>query len=360
MTAINIQKSNRFAFLDFLRILAALAVVGYHFTAFNTAWPAATSELFPSLSRVTKYGALGVNLFFVISGFVILMSIHGRTIQAYATSRISRIFPAFWFAVLFGSVLYTFLWPEGKNISLGQFLTNLTMTNSAAGIPHVDGVFWTLWVELRFYILAGVFLLWGITPQRILTVAFLWPLVGLIAIQQKSELLMILLIPGEAPLFAGGMVIYLMYRWGFSITSLLALLFNAFHAANHSTGWLATAMRNNTGQGINDNYMIIGVLLIFVIVALAVLTPIRQVNAYWMTWLGLFTYPLYLMHEAFGWYIITKTSDTYGTHVVLGITLAAVILLSYLVLRFIDQPGGRWLRRRVQKDLERLESATQS
>ncbi len=346
--------STRFAFLDFLRFFAALAVAGYHFTAFNAGWAEPVRELFPVLSRFTKYGALGVELFFVISGFVILLSAYGRSIPAYTASRVARIFPAFWFAALFATFLYLVIWPEGRTIDLGQILTNLTMTHPASGIRHLDGVYWTLWVELRFYILTAFFLVWGITPRRILAVAFLWPLLASIALHQENSLLVTILISREAPLFAGGMVIFVMYKWGFTWTSLLVLLFNAFHAAYRSTGWLANAMRNNTGQVINDNYMILAILLIFAIVAVAVLTPLRRLSAPWMTWLGLFTYPLYLVHETLGWFLINKLGTQLSQHQTLTIVLTASFLLAYLVLRFIDQPGGRWLKRKMQTELEKL------
>lgn len=50
--------------------------------------------MFPVLSEVTRYGYAGVNLFFVISGFVILMSVWGRTAPQFIASRVSRLYPA--------------------------------------------------------------------------------------------------------------------------------------------------------------------------------------------------------------------------------------------------------------------------
>lgn len=60
--------------LDGLRLLAALSVVAYHYTARVGSWPKKPEAIFPAVFPVTAYGWLGVHLFFLISGFVICMS----------------------------------------------------------------------------------------------------------------------------------------------------------------------------------------------------------------------------------------------------------------------------------------------
>ena len=55
------------------------------------------------------------------------------------------------------------------------------MLQSAVGVDHVDGVYWTLWTELRFYLLLGVLSLVGITRRRVVGVAILWPWAALLA-----------------------------------------------------------------------------------------------------------------------------------------------------------------------------------
>lgn len=85
--------------LDAVRITAALVVVLYHYVALGTAWGlSGTQHLFPALRPFALYGWLGVEIFFIVSGFVICMSAWGRTVGDFATSRISRLFPAYWAA----------------------------------------------------------------------------------------------------------------------------------------------------------------------------------------------------------------------------------------------------------------------
>ena len=64
----------RFYEIDLLRFVAAFAVVLFHYTFRGAAGEAFTSVAYPELAGITKYGCLGVDLFFIISGFVILMT----------------------------------------------------------------------------------------------------------------------------------------------------------------------------------------------------------------------------------------------------------------------------------------------
>src|SRR4051794_36362391 len=105
----------RLAALDALRFVAAAAVVMYHLTARTSiAWGPAQTERLGGIGRWTAYGSLGPELFFVISGFVILLTAWGRPTAQVVASRVARLYPAYWFAVLATGVLLLVLWPEGK------------------------------------------------------------------------------------------------------------------------------------------------------------------------------------------------------------------------------------------------------
>src|SRR5699024_10591942 len=107
-----VQRRGRLRAMDALRLLAALAVVLFHFTTRDHGrWGAQLPhEVFPALSHVVRYGYAGVHLFFTISGFVILMSVWGRSPRQFVASRISRLYPAFWVAVLATATL-RWWWP---------------------------------------------------------------------------------------------------------------------------------------------------------------------------------------------------------------------------------------------------------
>src|ERR1700738_3983155 len=92
-------RGHRLYELDLLRLLAAGSVVAFHFTygnhslGFNpVAYPAA-------VTAVTKYGFLGVQVFFFISGIVILNSASSGSARRFAISRMVRLYPAYWACV---------------------------------------------------------------------------------------------------------------------------------------------------------------------------------------------------------------------------------------------------------------------
>ncbi len=51
---------------------------------------------FPTLGPLVRYNYLGVNLFLIISGFVILMSVQGKGVRGFIVSRATRLYPAYW------------------------------------------------------------------------------------------------------------------------------------------------------------------------------------------------------------------------------------------------------------------------
>ncbi|MFK0294242.1 acyltransferase family protein [Streptomyces sp. NPDC090442] len=157
--------------MDGLRLLAALAVVLYHFVAREGAWSSDAKALFPDSFSLAAYGWLGVQLFFLISGFVICMSCWGRSLGDFFTSRVVRLFPAYWFAVLATAAGLIVFRGDGDRLSWRTVLTNLTMLHEPLGVEHVDGVYWTLFAEMRFYLLFAALAWWALAYRRVLAFA---------------------------------------------------------------------------------------------------------------------------------------------------------------------------------------------
>lgn len=143
--------------INFLRFLAALGVLFVHkfTTLVNMGY---LPHFLDFLSPFTEYGYLGVNLFFLISGFVITLSSEGRTVGQFISARFIRLFPVFWIC-LFITTLFILSLSSG-HITLPQFLANLTMMPDLyGGYAVIDGSYWTLEIELRFYMLIAFILL---------------------------------------------------------------------------------------------------------------------------------------------------------------------------------------------------------
>jgi len=343
----------RFALLDGLRLAAALSVVAFHFTARETdAWATPISEQAPGVFDLTKYGVFGVDLFFVISGFVILMTAWQRPIQDFVASRISRLYPAYWTCVLLTALI---LLVDGAHWFRGSdVLINLTMLQEAFGVQHIDGVYWTLWVEMRFYALMAVFILIGISERRLLAFAVCWPIVAAIAEKTHLDFLAYVLVWQHAALFAGGMIIYLIGRNGHSPLRWLALGFVTLMAFATSTPEAAERILGTTGAGVPSLAAVAAVFLCFAAVAAVTLTPLRRIRWRWLTLAGALTYPLYLVHEQIGWVVIRHTQQLGWIPAVLLAALTALVLAA-AVHFLVERRGGRALRRTLSQDLLRVQ-----
>lgn len=158
--------------LDVLRGLAALAVCGTHYS---------TMCRDVGLSDWTfHWGMYGPPFFFVISGFVILMTVRKRP-QAldFVVARASRIYPTYWLAIPIAYVAFAYFPLPGDQATLSQALINLTMLQTWLNVADLDGVYWTLAVELKFYALAFVvILLRGVKKFELVAAVWLCVLAG--------------------------------------------------------------------------------------------------------------------------------------------------------------------------------------
>jgi exopolysaccharide production protein ExoZ len=156
------------AFLQMLRAAAALAVAMAHFPQSGTILP------------FLKYGVVGVDVFFVISGFIMVHSSHrlygtGGGWSIFLGRRVARIVPIYW--------LVCFLWCAYLFVNAGPGVPVLTwswMLSSLSFVPFGDGavdpitgVGWTLNIEMFFYACFAGTLIWSAYRSAlILTAAF--------------------------------------------------------------------------------------------------------------------------------------------------------------------------------------------
>ena len=129
--------------LDALRGLAALMVVLFHFTLHRS-----EAEL------GFKLGSTGVDLFFIISGFVISMSLHSvKDGLTFVINRAARLYPTYWAAVTFTFILIRIMNSnENTLFHMIEYLGNMSMFQFYLDIPDLDVPYWTMIVEMLFYI----------------------------------------------------------------------------------------------------------------------------------------------------------------------------------------------------------------
>lgn len=336
--------------LDVLRLLAAMSVVAFHFTARESpAWDGPVPDALAPVGQWAAYGRMGVPLFFVISGFVLLMSSWGRDVPGFVASRVGRLFPAYWVAVAFSIVLVLYVWPAnpaffGQEITTSEALLNLTMVQGAFGVHDVDGPYWTLWYEARFYLLIVLLMLVGITRKRILAFCALWPVAGALAEGADSRLLTAVLMPDYAPFFAGGMLLYLIYRDGHDAGTWLLVGLQGLFALNFSLEYYRYVLALETPWAPSGALIALGTLACFGLVALVTLTSLARRSAGWMTLAGALTYPLYLIHENLGWFVIHLVRDRVGPVVAVLLATGVVLVAAVALHHLVERPFGARLR----------------
>nr|WP_234328318.1 acyltransferase [Streptomyces sp. NRRL S-37] len=350
------RRETRLRALDGLRLVAALMVAAYHYGGrggtVTEAWGSSAKVQFPTLHTFFAYGCLGVQIFFVISGFVICMSGWGRSLTSFLASRVSRLMPAYWVAVVLVTAVFALPVVAYDAVSPSDALVNLTMLQQPLGADRVLGVCWTLWVELRFYALFALFVVIpGANRRRVLLFCGGWLLASVLARAAHEPLLDLVLMPEYAPFFIGGIGLYLVHRdrrdthaWAVVIVSFLI-------GQHYAVGELWNASDPNAFAHRTTFGIVLVVALGFAAVAAIALGWLSRADWRWLTVAGALTYPFYLVHEHLGWVVIhaLHRSLDVPSALTFALTLTTMLLLAWLLHRFVEKPLTPVLRTQLSK-----------
>lgn len=336
------NKSNttgRLTELDSLRGLAALSVMVFHYAYFFK--QRMKYDAIPQFDF--NVGETGVDLFFIISGFVILLTLE-RTKRPvdFIISRLTRLYPTFWVSLTLtvAAVLIfglPFLVPSFKFI-----MANYTMVPVFFRLGTFDGVYWSLAVELTFYMLMfGIYLAgalkhidkiaWAIVLGSVLyKLSYLYVMPNLVSLHYLFGLLR------HLPLFMAGITFYQIYTKQFTwargtllLVSLPATVFT-FDMRHYSA----------------DTYWHIGAIIVFYLLFLAIVyNKASWLNLKPLLWLGSISYPLYLLHLNIGFIIIDRLAKVgMPTEVASVIAILFSVILAYIVHIFIEKKASGIVR----------------
>lgn len=342
--------------IDGLRLVAALMVVVHHYAGTyrvnqpgNAIWGRPVSEIMPTVFRFASYGWIGVEIFFVISGFVICMSCWGRTPRQFFVSRVIRLYPAYWFGIVFTTGVLAALpgvWPRQP---WREVLLNFTMLQAGSGVENVDRVYWTLWSELRFYLLFLVVVATGLTYRKVVVFCCVWGAAAMLTPVADFPLLDLLANPEGAWYFIAGLALYLMHRFGQDL-----LLWGILGMA-----WLMGQLE--LGQRIDEVEHVSGwrgsvlIFTVFLLVMVAIaLGATDRVRGKWLVTAGALTYPLYLTHYVAGTTVINRLRDAMDARLLVVVVIAGFLLLSWAVHRLVERPVARVLKRGLDTSFARL------
>lgn len=303
-------------------------VLLYHYTT-------RFAELFPHAGLVAfdfPQGEFGVELFFIISGFVITMTLErSKCTSDFVVARLSRLYPAYWMAVLLSSLVLVRTAGPFDAPGAMQVALNLTMVHGFFHVPSVDGVYWTLEVELLFYALALAVFTTGFL-RRLDKPLLIWLALAALfasplwdayveAVPLTGALAKLLILP-YAPFFALGILFHRLYRgegtsaWNYGLIALalaiVVLTAPLAMAAVTLAGCVAFSKLTRGG------------------IAFLRLRP--------LVFLGTISYSLYLIHQKIGHIVMAKMVDhgvdpTFGLIVAAAVSIGLATALTFAVER---------------------------
>ncbi len=338
----------RIAAIDGLRGLSIVLVLLYHC---YSRW----ADLLPWAARyryfvLCEHGGLGVNLFFIISGFVIFMTLHNcRTFGEFIYRRWLRLFPAMSLATLL-MYLSADLLPERPvgTLALKDTIPGLVFIDPGIinrifplEVKVIEGAFWSIFVEVKFYLIFGA--LYFISKDRALSYLSLLFLATWICLNIPSNLAAV----HQDLLYALTKILSLHHMGWFLMG---ALLYQAYNVGSKRSGVLSAfvlplAVLADSGE--SAQIFFVCVLLYAVFVATLFNKSFAKLFAsrFFLFW-GFISYPLYLIHQNI---LVALTIKTHAVFPDLPGLLTplpgvgAVVMVSYLLAQYGEPLLKKWI-----------------
>lgn len=333
--------------LDCLRGIAALMVVCFHFNMY--APPA-------ERSGILRLGCTGVDLFFIISGFVIFLTLNKTTkYTRFLVSRFARLYPAYWacVSITFLLIVYHHFVASGTSSPphISQYLANMTMLQYYFQIDNLDGPYWTLIIELLFYVLMlAIFLLKKLDRMEDIGMAAVLLSIANEVVFKKHlfpvyyALSIRFPLINHIPLFIAGIIFYKIRFDKITLKRsaiLMLCIINQIGLYNYA--------------GLAQSYMsrvdyMLCIVLFYALFMLYSYDKLGFIVNRPLLFLGQISYSLYLVHQ----YLATQILLPYltapqGWHLnywvaAFGLVLPVIIILATLINRFIEVPAMNYIK----------------
>lgn len=313
-------RAHRVAVVDYMRLAAAVAVVCFHYLYNGIKNGKIDSISHDPIAAVARYGYLGVDLFFMISGFVILASVTGKTAHKFAVGRALRLYPAFWVALVVTTVFAFFLGGSRMGVDPVQFQVNTTMVPSLFGQPFVDGVYWTLLYEVQFYVLVFVLVLFR-QGHRLAALMPAW------AILMHAVTLANSPFAHDTPYLGG------YFAW-FAAGAIIASIARSGWSAYRAWGLLAAYL---TTTPLELNMTSALKTLCFLLILSTLIPAVRDLKLPGSKMAGALTYPLYLLHAHIGYMLISRFADESNKWVVYTAVTLLIFGMAYGLHVFVER-----------------------
>lgn len=316
--------------VDYGRFASALSVMMFHYVVNG-----------PRAGRVTAYGLdddlgtkifslgyIGVDFFFIVSGFVIALSLVESTPRKFFRSRVLRLWPTFILCMTITTLIRIASGRPDMDVELAQYFVNWTMVAPFLGFNNVDGVYWSLTFELVFYGMMFALLLVG-RAGWLEMVCWVW-----ITVMVALALVRIH-VPGFSgyfALFCAGCMFSFVWKFGWTYARAIFLFISALYC-------VFSVMGRVKNYVIADSY-IVATITAFFFTVFVVLTSTRlgSMRLPFARYLGLITYPLYLLHAYIGYVFLSFLGNIIGKWPAILLVGMIMIVASYVVVNWFEQP----------------------
>jgi peptidoglycan/LPS O-acetylase OafA/YrhL len=337
-----VTKLHRLSEIDALRGIAAVSVILFHFSLSH-------SVILPA--KFFVYGCSGVDLFFMISGFVIYMSISAvSNLKDFWFSRVNRLFPSYWLSILIALATYYLFENYDFHKSWNYIIGNTIMMQPLFKTHSLVDAYWTLYVELTFYGFISALWIFKLN-NRIETIIWTGLIIMIIVnggywLNQGSPGYVRFFIISRAimPLisyfcfFAAGMVFYLIHTRGSSINRLLllAVCFSITAVVHSISG------RENGFFGTPERLGCVAVY--YGLFALVVSNKAHFLRQPWLLYLGAISYALYLIHESIGLSLSGYLASYINVSLAVICGIFVSVIGAILITFKFERPVQKWLK----------------
>ena len=323
--------SKRLDYIDLLRVIALGAVIAFHYF-YSAIVRGRTPNVAESpIMGWAQYGYLGVELFFMISGFVMMSSTKGISAGIFLKKRFLRLFPMYWIALILIFFVSQFGFWQKPGLIAENFYYSLTMTPESFSHNWLDSAHWFLERQLQFYLLILVVLI--VRLGKYLSSIFLWwAVIGFIWNAFGFDNYGIWYLNGFFALIAGGAIISSIRETGFTRLRIVGLISSYLWAITSRID-LIPWLDENRGPG--HSAFVIGSVIIAMYL-LMLLTLSRDVSRLTLRGIGIagaVTYPLYLIHNRLGGLAIARFATPENQYFVYLIVIVLSIFIAYAILK---------------------------
>jgi peptidoglycan/LPS O-acetylase OafA/YrhL len=279
----------------------------------------------------------------MISGFVILMTASSNNLRAFFISRVVRLCPAFWVCCTITFAITLAIGQPRYSADFYQYIINMAFLSELMGVPQIDGVYWSLFVEIQFYIMISILLAFK-KIEKIETYLVFWLLISATAELLAFEKLRSILITDYAAYFIAGATFYIIWAKGITKTRVF-LLAGALALANYTAIVWAELLESKYATEYNPLIVCSVIGLFFITFILISTNKTGAIATYNWTALGALTYPLYLLHQMIGFMIFNIAYPAVNSHILLWGTIVLMLGASYAINKLIEIPMARSIKK---------------